>query len=244
MPALAAALDDVPALRAALDAGANIEAKEGERGTTMLYMAVQKGSLNAARLLLDRGANSNSSVMYYDSLLSVAIINKHLDIARLLLQRGADPNGHGNVQTDPGAAPLVVACSFLPQLVPELLQRGASVKTAGGYALAAAISSKYPELVGLLLKQGANCRGKAGYAVLSAAIAYQPDLVPRILAQGSLTRETLSQGNTLISQCVRHGRSDRECGGNKIIVEARREGERGGYDAAYTALFCATTQIP
>lgn len=235
----AARIDDVDALRAALAAGAPIESREpsaawvtmagktsAAQGPTVLTVAVQAGSLNVARVLLERGANVNV-VGDYSSLLNVAITRQHLEIARLLLQWGADVKRKANSPVNTFYSPLIAACGSLPQLVPELLQRGADVKADGGSALSAAIRGRHPELVQLLLQHGASVRGRAGYDVLDAAIQQQPELVLFFLAQGADAHET-GGANRLISEAVTHGRTS-------LIVPLLRAGANIQFHTMYGA---------
>ena len=238
--------DDIDALRAALDVGTAIDTPHPlnsgtntaytPKGSTALILAAQAGSIRCVYLLLDRGANVNAVNADTYSPLTAAIREQHLEIARLLLQRGAKVNSNVN-------SPLVAACASLPQLVPELLQRGTDMTTVGDAALAAAIQNKRPELVPLLLKHGANVRGKSGAAALSAAIQYQPELVPMFLAQGADARETGETYPRLIAQAARYKRKN-------LIVPLMRAGAKinyltGGYTGALSmnAVYARSTPL-
>src|SRR3984885_2879984 len=59
---------------------------------TPLMYAARQGSLDAARTLLDRGANPNLTDPDSTTALVLAIIHGHYDTAALLAERGADPN--------------------------------------------------------------------------------------------------------------------------------------------------------
>jgi uncharacterized protein len=59
---------------------------------TPLMYAARQGSSDAARTLLDRGANTNLTDPDSTTALVLAIINGHYDTAALLAERGADPN--------------------------------------------------------------------------------------------------------------------------------------------------------
>ena len=59
---------------------------------TPLMYAARQGSLDAARVLLERGANPNLTDPDSTTALVLAIINGHYDTAALLAKRGADPN--------------------------------------------------------------------------------------------------------------------------------------------------------
>ena len=59
---------------------------------TPLMYAARQGSLQAARILVDRGADLNLTDPDDATALVLAIINGHFDTAGLLAERGADPN--------------------------------------------------------------------------------------------------------------------------------------------------------
>ena len=61
-------------------------------GMTALSFAAREGRLEAARLLLDAGADVNARESNGISPLVMAITNRHTPVAALLLARGADPN--------------------------------------------------------------------------------------------------------------------------------------------------------
>src|SRR5262249_33046734 len=59
---------------------------------TPLMYAAREGSLSAARVLVEAGANLNLTDPDGTTALELAIINGHYDTATLLLEKGADPN--------------------------------------------------------------------------------------------------------------------------------------------------------
>lgn len=79
-------------LQALLDAGADPNATDW-LGKTALHFAAEKGDLEAAQLLIERGADMNAVEAEYRSTpLSEAAGSGRLGIARLLLENGADPH--------------------------------------------------------------------------------------------------------------------------------------------------------
>ena len=75
-------------------------------GLTALHYAARDGQADAARLLLDAGADINQvTTGDHTSPLLIAVINGNYDLAMELLKRGADPK----VASDDGAAPLFAA---------------------------------------------------------------------------------------------------------------------------------------
>ena len=59
---------------------------------TPLMYAARQGSLDAARTLVDAGANLNLTDPDSTTALMIAIINGHFDTAAMLTEKGADPN--------------------------------------------------------------------------------------------------------------------------------------------------------
>ena len=79
---------DVAAITAALDAGAGIDESDGT--ATPLYYAVWMGHIDAAKLLIERGADVNAQTTLGPPLM--AAVGGTIDLLNLLLERHADPN--------------------------------------------------------------------------------------------------------------------------------------------------------
>jgi ankyrin repeat protein len=79
---------DVSVLRELLEGATDVEGRHAE-GTTALMSAVRNGHLEAARLLIQAGADLDARG---DSPTYWAVVNNHLDILALLLNAGADAN--------------------------------------------------------------------------------------------------------------------------------------------------------
>ena len=108
----AAAEGNAAAIRTLIEAGADIHARSSERNFrkqtasytggavdqgapiefTALLFAVRAGEIEAARALLDAGANVNETVSDGTSALVVAISNAHYELATILLDKGAATN--------------------------------------------------------------------------------------------------------------------------------------------------------
>ena len=70
--------------RILLDQGADIEAREGESGSTPLHVAAGWGRVSVVKLLLDRGALKSVRNKAGKSPLEVAVESGHGDVAALL----------------------------------------------------------------------------------------------------------------------------------------------------------------
>ena len=68
--------------------------KANENGATPLYIACDKGHVDAARLLLERGAKIDETSIFNGmegvTPLHIASYGGHIEVVRLLLERGAD----------------------------------------------------------------------------------------------------------------------------------------------------------
>lgn len=151
----AARSGDLNALKAALDAGADIEAKR-KHGDTSLMEASRYGRNAIVRELLDRGANIEAADIDGFTSLMGASWNGKLDAVKELLDRGANieaANKHGF--TSLMGATLYNNLDVLKLL----LGRGANIDATnykGNTSLMEASDMGYIDVVKLLLEKGAN----------------------------------------------------------------------------------------
>lgn len=81
---------DVAAVTAALDRGADVNAKF-RYGATALFKAAERGNAEITKVLLDRGADVKVKDTFYGATaMTWALDNDHYEVVRLLLQKGAD----------------------------------------------------------------------------------------------------------------------------------------------------------
>lgn len=123
-----------------------------------LRMAVKNGHLEAARLLLENGANANTRYFFGCEINLIPPQDK--DFLELLLMYGARPDSRDRT----GVTPLMKACR-IPQAIESvllLISHGADVNAHADErsdyrsVLHFAVLSGSPEMVQLLLKQGAR----------------------------------------------------------------------------------------
>jgi outer membrane protein assembly factor BamB len=85
----AAQAGDLAAVRAALDAGAPVDAANAQ-GVTALAYGAEKGRLDIVRLLVERGATVDTRDRFFGSSpLQVALLYDYYDVARYLVEKGA-----------------------------------------------------------------------------------------------------------------------------------------------------------
>lgn len=145
---------DAHQLRAALDGGADVSARDAKGNTPLLHAAVYRDDA-CVRLLLDRGADVNATNAAGSTALLRAASN--FDKLKLLMERGANVNARSAL----GHTPLMLAArpANSHRAVEFLLGRGADVNATnffGATALMAAAAGGDAKSVQLLLKRGAN----------------------------------------------------------------------------------------
>src|SRR5689334_4943594 len=81
---------DVAAVTAALDHGADVNAKF-RYGTTALFKAAERGNAEVTKILLDHGADVKVKDTFYGATaMSWAIQNEHVPVVRLLIEKATD----------------------------------------------------------------------------------------------------------------------------------------------------------
>jgi cytochrome c len=112
---------DLAGVASALDNGAAVDEPDG--GVTALYIAVEAGNVELAKLLIDRGADVNLPVKFKRTPLYAATFGSFPDLVKLLLDSGADPSQLAKSQT-----PLHVAADVgCLQCAIYLVEAGADV---------------------------------------------------------------------------------------------------------------------
>jgi outer membrane protein assembly factor BamB len=138
---------DVKAVAAALDSGADVNAKN-EIGVSALWIAAGKDKLDVIELLVQRGADVNArDGIWYQTPLSAAVGGKHMAAAELLIKAGAK---------DVDAALFTAASQGNEAMVQVVLDRGTVSQDALDAALYAAATGKKENLVEALKKAGAK----------------------------------------------------------------------------------------
>ncbi len=191
----AAAENHPAAVKLLLEHGAQIDARSNElkytqdrfglegvmtilpRGSwTALMYAARQGSLDAARALLDGGADPNLTDPDHTTALVLAIINGHFDTAALMVDKGADPN----IADTAGMAALYAAVDM--NTLGEVYGRPARPSRDKLTAL---------DLIRILLDHGANPNAQL--------------LTPTLQRAHTPGESTLAEGSTPLMRAAKNG---------------------------------------
>jgi len=152
-----------------LDKGADVNAGS----LRPLTGAVQYGSAQIVKVLLDHRADPNSDDGYGNSVLVNAVTapREYAEVVRLLLRAGADVDRRGRYQR----TPLIVAAgSCRPGIVKELLDDGAdpgATADAGETAMLDAAKVGCTEVMKLLIAKGVDVSYKDQRGMTALSIA-------------------------------------------------------------------------
>jgi ankyrin repeat protein len=196
---------DTAEVRAAIDNGANVDAKD-ENGVTALIYAATSGHLEIARLLVANGAKIELADGQGMTPLIEAVANEHLDLAEFLLAKGADINAANG----DGDTPLLFAVSKdRSDIVRLLLDKSAKVdaKNKGGVAaLVEAALKDYVDTARVLLEKGAkiDIQDNDGATPLITAVLHgNQDMVELLLDKGANVAIKDADGQTALDYAAR-----------------------------------------
>ena len=164
---------DVAAVTAALDKGADVNAKF-RYGTTALFKAAERGHTDIAKVLLDRGADVKVKDTFYGATaMTWALNHKHVAVVRLLLEKGAD-----NVED----VLLTGTREGNAELVKVALDQGSAKPTSLTVALAiSSADEKNANITEMLKKAGAQPPLQVDAAILQSYVGkYKGDTGPEV----------------------------------------------------------------
>jgi thioredoxin-like negative regulator of GroEL len=163
---------DTAQVKALLDKGADVNARDKD-GLTALMWAAAGGRTDIVKALLDKGADVNAKTSYGYTALMWAAAGGHTDIVKALLDKGADVNAK---DSDGYTALMWAAARGHTDIVKALLDKGADVNAKdedGTTALMSAARNGHTDTVKALLDKGAyaNMKDTLGMTALKYAEA-------------------------------------------------------------------------
>jgi ankyrin repeat protein len=174
----AAGIGDVSALRSELSVGSDWakdmanQAEFGIRpGMTPLIMAASNNQIEAAKILLDAGADVNAPSGWYAPPLCIAAEKGYVEMARLLIERGANVEGNSTGIHSKGTPLQEAALAGQAEVATLLLDHGAKVDSTdrnGQSPLFHAAYKGYMSVVQVLVEHGADVHARtvSGWTVL------------------------------------------------------------------------------
>ncbi|XP_030275123.1 dynein heavy chain 12, axonemal isoform X1 [Sparus aurata] len=181
------------------------------RGETPLFLAVERGLIENASFLLERGAQPDSQDQELDSPLVVAIRADRSDLVKLLLLRGSRVNQEGCN----GRCPLHEASRLgRAGLVTLLLGAGARPDPRSNYGLtplALAAQGGHLEVVQTLLKRGADVLSQAqdeASILYEASSSGDPSVISLLLEYGADANVAKHTGHMPIHRVAHRGHLD------------------------------------
>ena len=140
----AARAGDLARVKAALDKGADVNAKARYNATALTF-AADKGYMEVVKLLIDRGADVNAQDTFYKMRpINMALSNKHFAVATLLLEKGSAGASHAMFAgVEAGNEALVKLALAAPDLTTEQVISGVTAaKEAKNGAMLALLEAK------------------------------------------------------------------------------------------------------
>jgi len=185
---------DIQTVRALLDKGADVNARDWRRATALLY-AAGHASHPVIEELLRRGADVNAADRFGETPLMIVAQNRDVHLVSLFLKHGAKVNARDKTGYS------AIACVYgNPQLVSILLRAGAKVDawtlTTATYGRDAS-----PASIDALLNTGisVNARDANGQtALFGAAATNKVELVRYLLGRGADVRVRDNLGRTVL----------------------------------------------
>ena len=182
----------------------NINARS-YHGYTALMWASEYGNLEAAKLLIENGADVNAKDKYGDTALIEA---GHLEVVKLLIENGADVN----VENEFGENALMRASEYGNlEKVKLLIEKEADVNAKnedGKTALMRASREGHLEVVKYLIENGADVNAKSNNgwtALMRASYNGHLEVVKYLIENGADVNAKRDSGRTALMRASREG---------------------------------------
>ena len=148
-----------------------------------LRTAVARNALQCLQILIDLGADPNSTKPNHEPVIFIAVRRRQCEMANLLLQHGADVNGStaktGTTRGVHGLSPLQLASDRgFVEMVKLLINAGADINWTGGgqgSALSLAVKAGHTDIFQVLLEAGADVNISSGTVNAPLTIAVNND---------------------------------------------------------------------
>lgn len=194
-----------------LERGANVNAKD-KIGRTPLCLALLRGRIDVANLLIEHGAEMNAQECYKNgaNLLYYASMGGCINFVKLLLEQGAEVNVMERNGLDEPNTPLFWAARMgYVEIAKLLIEHGAevNVQNKGRSPLRSASTWNRVEIVKLLLEHGAevNIEDEDKWTPLHcAATRNHIEVVKLLLEHGANVNAQNKYGNTVFHLISKH----------------------------------------
>lgn len=193
-----------------------VQVKSLGDGSTLLHLAVNKGNIVMAKLLLENSADVNAKNSLGSTPLDIAVIMGYKSIARLLLENGADVNTKDLIGFTPLHTAAIVGDTDIAKF---LIENGAEVdaKKSGGLSLSNttplhwAVYNGQTDTAKLLIERGADVNAKSSEDNSTplhwAAVSWKTDMIKALLENGANVNTIESGGETILHLAASDGKT-------------------------------------
>ena len=204
---------------------------ENNQGETAWMIVLQQGFIEAVKLLIEKGADVNSALIF-------TVRNCPFEVIKLLIDKGADVNAKDN---DGRTALMAAASKGSNEAVKLLIEKGADVNATsnnGRTALMAAASKGSNEAVKLLIEKGADVNATSNNgraALMEAASKGSNEAVKLLIEKGADVNAKDNYGRTALMAAASKGSYEAV----KLLIEkgadvnAKDNDGRSAYDHTY-----------
>ncbi|MHC4643268.1 MAG: ankyrin repeat domain-containing protein, partial [Planctomycetota bacterium] len=233
----AAATGNIEAIKQHVAAGTDLNAKEPSGGSTPLMIAALVGQTEAAKLLIEEGANINARSNDGGTALHAAAFFCHTEIVKLLLGKGADVNAkniRGETPLDSVAGEWSKELEDIYKWIAELLRLQLDLER---------IKADRPKIAALLRKHSEKVASAPSIDIWAAAKDGNIEAVRKHISTGKDINIRSKSGATLLIAASVGGQTEIA----RLLIEKgadvnlREDG--GGSTALLAAAFFGHTEI-